>query len=92
MSIRKLDFVVLSSQIACCSDEINVMIGIVILLEINRLQLEASQRLRSWKLVSNLLKLVVVIESASISIWILILLVIFLVLVKNRLTGSLSSA
>lgn len=55
MSICKLNFVIFGSQVARCGDEVNVMVGIIILLELNGLQLEASQRIRRRDLINDLL-------------------------------------
>lgn len=74
MSICEFDLVVLSSQIACCSDEINVMVGIVVLLEFDRLKFESGQCLRLGKLVLDLLEFAFIAEVRGIRIWILWLL------------------
>jgi hypothetical protein len=72
VSVGKLNLIVLSSQVACCSDKVNVMVSIVIFLEFNRLELEASQRLGSRELVSDPLELIAVLEAGRVGIWILI--------------------
>jgi hypothetical protein len=56
VSIGKLDLVIFRPQIARSRDEIDVVIGIVVFLKLNRLKLETSKRLGRWELVRNFLE------------------------------------
>ncbi|KAI6759397.1 hypothetical protein HG530_010077 [Fusarium avenaceum] len=64
VSISRLDLVVLCSQVTTSGNEIDVMVGVIILLEVNRDQLESRQRAGRWKTRSQLLNLIVVVEAA----------------------------
>ena len=59
MAISLLDLVVLSAQIATCCDEVDVVVCIVVLLELDGLKLEPSERLWIRQLLDDLVKLVV---------------------------------
>ena len=55
-------------------DEIDVMIGVIILLKFDRMKLESSQCLRFWKLILDILQFNLIVEVRGICIWILYLL------------------
>ena len=65
VSISGLDLVVFGSQVTASSDEINVMVRVIILLEVNRNQLESRQRAGRGQGVGQLLSFVVIVEVAS---------------------------
>jgi len=43
VAIRRLDLVVLGSQVAACRDEVDVVVRVVVLLKLDRLKLESRQ-------------------------------------------------
>ncbi|CAF3535359.1 unnamed protein product [Fusarium graminearum] len=63
VSISWLNLVVLGPQVAASSDEIDVMVRVIVLLEIDRNELESRQRAGGRQTVSQLLDLVVVVEA-----------------------------
>jgi hypothetical protein len=68
VSISRLNLIVLGSQVTASSDEVDVVVGVVVLLELDRLQLEACKAARRWKAGAELCELICVIKAAGVGI------------------------
>lgn len=68
VSVSRLDLVVLRSQVAAGSDEVNVVVGVVILFEFDRLQLEARKSACRRKAGREVCELIRVIKAAGVGI------------------------
>jgi hypothetical protein len=69
--VRLLNLVVLGPQVAGSRDEVDVVVGVIILLELDRRQLEPGKRLGLRQVVDKVLQLRLVVESGGPGIRIL---------------------
>ena len=70
-----LNLVVLSTEITGSSDEVNVVVGVIILFELDRLKLESGERFWCWKLLDNAIKRLIIITTSLVSVRVWLLLV-----------------
>ena len=54
MTVRRVDAVVQRTQVRCRSNEVNVVVAIVVFLELNRVQAETSQGGWGWELLDKI--------------------------------------
>lgn len=65
VSIGLFNLVILGAQVACGGDEVNVMICVIVLLEFNGCELEASHLASRRQVLCDILKLVTVVKAAG---------------------------
>lgn len=68
VSVSRLNLVVLGPQVTAGSDEVNVVVGVVVLFELDRLQLEARKSACRWEAGREGCELIRVIKAAGVGI------------------------
>ena len=69
MAVGRLDVVVGCAKIGGCGDEVDVVVCVVILLELDWCEGQPGEGLWWWKLLLDLLELLVVIEGGAVLGW-----------------------